>query len=193
LPRSRTLRALAAGSAGVVCSGSAVCATLAYTHPSHRTVRVTLLTAVPEVGAAARAAEPSAGLLAWRAPEPPRPPALPPRVVVDRVRIVQTTRYIRVRAASPGGATGSTGTAATPRTTAARHVTTPPQVKPTTKPTTWPTTTPATTTTTDHRSTPDGAPETTKPERNEAGRASRPISATTTEPHQEEPRRGDDG
>ncbi len=97
MPRSRTVRALAAVSAGIVGAGSVVCATLAYTHPSHTQAAVSSLTAVPNAGSAPRASEPPTGLLAWHAPTTPRPLVLSPRVV-HPVRVVRVVRYVKAAA-----------------------------------------------------------------------------------------------
>ena len=118
MPRSRIVRALAAGIAGIVGAGSVVCMALAYTHAAHHATRVASLAAVPAVGGAPRAVEPSAGLLAWHALTAPSPLRLSP-VVVGSVRVVQTTRYVKAGGAVTPGARVS---AAAPRTTPARHV-----------------------------------------------------------------------
>ena len=118
MPRSRAVRALTAGAAGIVGAGSVVCMALAYTQPAHHSTRVASLAAVPEVGSAPRAAEPTTGLLAWHAPATPPPLRLSPRVV-DSVRVVRTTRYVKARSAA------TTGGADAARTTPARDVASP--------------------------------------------------------------------
>jgi hypothetical protein len=113
LSRSRTVRALTAIGAGVIGAGSVVCAALAFTHAAHHSTHVASLTALPAVGGAPRAAEPTSGLLAWRAPATPPRFDLSP-VVVGSVRVVDRTRYVKARPR-----------AVTPRTTPARHVAAP--------------------------------------------------------------------
>ncbi len=166
MPRSRTVRALAAGTAGIVGAGSVVCMTLAFTRTAHHATHVASLSAVPAVSGAPRATEPTAGLLAWHAPGTPPPLVLSP-LVIGSVRVVATTRFVKV-GTSP--AADGAGTAAVPRTTPARHVVTPRRATPTAR------RTPRTSTRPRHHTTRDRTSERTDRQSGERGDAARPTT-----------------